>query len=93
MVIKGLLKQKWKCVRYYQMSRNPINTVAVENFLQKAKVASKTQQRELKLDAKEYRDLSDSLAMLMARLVELQDKKLANPPQENVNVEMDGGNF
>jgi len=75
------------------MSRNPVNTLPVENFLQKAKVAGKTQQRELKLDAKEYKDLSDSLAMLLARLVELQDTKLANPPAENINVEMDGGNF
>jgi hypothetical protein len=75
------------------MSRNPVNTLPVENFLQKAKVAGKTQQRELKLDAKEYKDLSDSLAMLLARLVELQDIKLANPPAENINVEMDGGNF
>jgi len=75
------------------MSRNPINTLPIENFLQSAKIASKTQQRELKLDAKQYKDLADSLAMLLARMVELQDNKIANPPQENVSVEMDGGNF
>jgi len=75
------------------MSRNPINTIAIENFLQAAKVASKTQQRELKLDAKQYKDLADSISMVLARLVELQDKGLVNPPQENINIEMDGGNF
>ena len=75
------------------MSRNPVNTIPIENFLQKAKVASKTQQRELKLDAKQYKDLADSIAMLLARLVELQDTRLQQPQEQNVSVEMDGGNF
>jgi len=75
------------------MSRNPINTVPIENFLQDAKIASKTQQRELKLDAKQYKDLADSIAMLLARLVELQDTRLQQPQEQNVSVEMDGGNF
>jgi len=75
------------------MSRNPINTVPIENFLQDAKIASKTQQRELKLDAKQYKDLADSIAMLLARLVELQDTRLQQPQEQNVSAEMDGGNF
>ena len=75
------------------MSRNPVNTLPIENFLQKSKVATKTQQRELKLDSKEYKDLADSLAMLLARLVELQDTRLQKPQEQNVSVEMDGGNF
>lgn len=75
------------------MSRNPVNTLPIEQFLQAAKVAGKTQQRELKLDARQYKDLADSLSMVLARLVELQDTKLSNPQQENVNIEMDGGNF
>jgi hypothetical protein len=75
------------------MSRNPVNTLPIENFLQKSKVATKTQQRELKLDSKEYKDLADSLAMLLARLVELQDTRLQQPQEQNVSVEMDGGNF
>ena len=75
------------------MSRNPVNTIPIENFLQKAKVASKTPQRELKLDSKEYKDLADSIAVLMTRLVELQDKRLQQPQEVNVDVQMDGGNF
>jgi hypothetical protein len=75
------------------MSRNPVNTLPIENFLQKSKVATKTQQRELKLDSKEYKDLADSLAMLLARLVELQDTRLQQPQEVNVDVQMDGGNF
>jgi hypothetical protein len=75
------------------MSRNPVNTLPIENFLQKSKVATKTQQRELKLDSKEYKDLADSLSMLLARLVELQDTRLQQPQEVNVDVQMDGGNF
>ena len=75
------------------MSRNPINTVPIENFLQDAKIAGKTQQRELKLDAKQYKDLADSISMVLARLVELQDTRLQQPQDVNVDVQMDGGNF
>lgn len=75
------------------MSRNPVNTLPIENFLQAAKVASKTQQRELKLDAKQYKDLADSLSMVLARLVELQDTRLQQPQEVSVDVQMDGGNF
>tara|TARA_B100000900_G_scaffold233431_1_gene198184 strand:+ start:2971 stop:3198 length:228 start_codon:yes stop_codon:yes gene_type:complete len=75
------------------MSRSPINTIPVENFLQAVKVATKTQQREIKLDSKQYKDLADSISILMARLVELQDKRLQQPQDVNVDVQMDGGNF
>lgn len=75
------------------MSRNPLNTIPIENFLQSAKIAGKTQQRELKLDAKQYKDLADSLSMVLARLVELQDTRLQQPQEVNVDVQMDGGNF
>jgi hypothetical protein len=75
------------------MSRNPLNTIAIENFLQAAKVAGKTNQRELKLDAKQYKDLADSIGIVLARLVELQDNALANPTEEVINIQMDGGNF
>jgi len=71
------------------MSRNPLNTVAIENFLDAVKIATKTQQREVKLDARQYRDLADSISMVLARLVELQDSK---PTQEEaITVNMDGG--
>lgn len=93
MITKARLQQNQKCVRYYQMSRNPVNTIPIENFLQKARIATKTQQRELKLDSKEYKDLSDSIAILMTRLVELQDKRLQQPQDVSVDIKMDGGNF
>lgn len=73
------------------MSRNPLNTVAIENFLEAVKIATKTQQRELKLDAKQYRDLADSISMVLARLVELQDSKPVQ--EESITISMDGGNL
>mgnify|MGYP000117670244 CR=1 FL=1 len=74
------------------MSRNNLNTVAIENFLQSAKVAGKTQQKALSLTQKEYKDLADSIAMVMTRLVELQDIELTKPKQEEaITIEMDGG--
>jgi len=75
------------------MSRKPLNLIPVENFLQNAKVASKTNAREIKLDQKAYKDLADCIAMLTTRLVELQDQAMSKPQEVSVNVEMDGGDF
>jgi hypothetical protein len=71
------------------MSRNPLNTVAIEAFLDSARIATKTQQRELRLNAREYRDLADGISMVLARLVELQDSKPTQ--EETITVNMDGG--
>ncbi len=71
------------------MSRKNLNTIAIEDFLQNVKIASKKQTRELKLDQKQYRDLADSISMVLARLVELQDSKPTE--QEAISIQMDGG--
>ena len=71
------------------MSRNPLNTIAIENFLQSVKVAQRTNAKEIKLDAKQYRDLADSVSMVLARLVELQDS--TQPTEPEITVQMDGG--
>ena len=71
------------------MSRKNLNPLAIEDFLQNVKIASKKQTRELKLDQKQYRDLADSISMVLARLVELQDSKPTE--QEAISIQMDGG--
>ena len=71
------------------MSRNPLNTIAIENFLQSVKVAQRTQAKEVKLDSKQYRDLADSISMVLARLVELKDSQQTADP--DITIEMDGG--
>ena len=46
----------------------------------------------MSLEQKEYKDLADAIAMVMTRLVELQDQKLTEPrPEEAITIEMDGG--
>jgi galactose-1-phosphate uridylyltransferase len=71
------------------VSRKNLNTLAIEDFLQNVKIASKKQTRELKLDQKQYKDLADSISMVLARLVELQDSKPTE--QEAISIQMDGG--
>jgi len=75
------------------MSQRPLNTIAIDTFLQAVKVATKSNQREIRLDAKQYRDLADTVSMLMSRLVELQDFAIQNRPEETVDVKMDGGEW
>jgi hypothetical protein len=73
------------------MSRKPLNTVAIEQFLDSVRIATKTQQKELMLSKDTFKALADSIAMVLARLVELQD---AQPKQEEaIDVQMDGGSF
>jgi len=71
------------------VSRNPLNTIAIENFLQSVKVAQRTSAKELKLDAKQYRDLADSISIVITGLVELQDSQQSVEPE--VTIQMDGG--
>lgn len=71
------------------MSRSNLNTLAIENFLQAVRIAQRTSAKDIKLDAKQYRDLADSVSMVMARLVELQDNQ--QPVEPEITVQMDGG--
>jgi len=73
------------------MSRKPLNTIAIEQYLDSVRVATKMQQKEIRLSNDQYRSLADSISMVLARLVELQD---AQPKEEEaINVQMDGGSF
>lgn len=71
-----------------------INTLPIENFLEKAKIASKTGQKTLNLDIKDAVALSECLSLVMTRLVGKLDEQLAKTPSEEViTVNMDGGSF
>jgi len=67
-----------------------LNTLPIEDFLEKSKIAKKSNQKSLTLTAKEYTDLSDSLATAMARLTGLLDQSLSD---NTVEIKMDGGGF
>lgn len=71
-----------------------INTIHIENYLEKARIAVKSGQKTVILDIKEAQALSESLAVVMTRLVEKFEEFYAKPQQESViEVNMDGGGF
>ena len=65
-----------------------LNTFPIEDFLDKARIAIKTNQKTLVLSIKEVADLQSSLATVMTRLV-----GNAEQPVSAVEVKMDGGRF
>ena len=69
----------------------------IENYLEKARIASKSGQKTVVLDRKEAQALSESLAVVMTRLTgKLEDYilELGKPTAEEViQVNMDGGGF
>ena len=71
-----------------------INTLPIENFLEKARIASKSNQKQVVLDIKDAQALYDSLAVVMTRLTGKLDEQLSKPQEETViEVSMDGGGF
>ena len=71
-----------------------INTLPIENFLEKARIASKSNQKQVILDIKDVQALYDSLAVVMTRLTGKLDEQLSKPQEETViEVSMDGGGF
>jgi hypothetical protein len=73
----------------------PLNTLPIEMFLEKARIASKSGQKNLNLDIKDAIALSDSLATVMTRLSGKLDEVIATGLSQEavITVEMDGGNF
>jgi hypothetical protein len=69
-----------------------INTISIENFLDKARIANKSGQKTVVLDIKEAINLADTLALVMTRLSGKLDEELSRPQvEEVVQVSMDGG--
>lgn len=73
---------------------NNINTGPIENFLEKARIASKNGSKTLILDVKEAQILSECLSVVMTRLVSKLSTEIENKPDNvQVTVKMDGGNL
>jgi hypothetical protein len=70
-----------------------LNTLPIEDFLDKARVAIKGNQKNLTLTIKEVADLQNSLSIVMTRLSGEMDQILANAQPSNVVIKMDGGKF
>lgn len=72
---------------------NPLNTIPIENFLDKARIAIKSNQSLMTLTIKEATDLQNSLSVVMTRLAGELDQLATTPQQSTIEVRMDGGKF
>lgn len=71
-----------------------LDTYPIEDFLNKARVARKTNQKTLVLSSSEYTNLYDSLALAMTRLSGILDNAVSTPATTGpIEVKMNGGNF
>ena len=71
-----------------------LNTIPIEDFLDKVRIALKTNQKSVNLNIKEAADLQNSLSVVMSRLAGELDKIAQNKDSiEVIKVKMDGGNF
>lgn len=71
-----------------------LNTLPIEDFLDKARIAIKTNQKTVTLTIKEVGDLQNSLSIVMTRLTGEMDQLLTQTSQNSsIEVKMDGGKF
>lgn len=72
-----------------------LNTLPIENFLDKARIAIKSNQKHLTLDIKEVQSLVDSLAVTMTRIAGDLDNQLnaTESTPSVLSINMDGGGF
>jgi hypothetical protein len=71
-----------------------LNTLPIEDFLDRVRIAVKTNQKSLNLTIKEAVDLQNSLSIVMTRLSgELDKLTQSKPAADVVKVKMDGGGF
>jgi hypothetical protein len=71
----------------------PLNTLPIEDFLDKTRVAIKSNQKNLTLTIKEATDLQNSLAVVMTRLSGELDQASSSNTTGNIEVRMNGGKF
>lgn len=74
---------------------NHLNTLPIENFLNKARNSIKSNQKHLTLDIKEVQMMVDSLSVVMTRIAGDLDAILHSKQNntDQVSIKMDGGGF
>jgi hypothetical protein len=71
-----------------------LNTLPIEGFLEKARIAIKGGKKNLTLDIKEVVELQNSLSVVMTRLAgELDHIASSNKIPDKIQIKMDGGKF
>ena len=72
----------------------PLNTLPIESFLDKTRVAIKSNQKSITLSIKEATDLQNSLSVVMTRISGEIDQVLATAQANSITeVKMDGCKF
>ena len=71
-----------------------LNTLPVEDFLEKTRIAIKTKQKSVVLSIKEATDLQNSLSIIMTRLAgDLNQELTTSKVSEKIEIKVDGGKF
>jgi len=71
-----------------------LNTLPIEDFLEKTRIAIKSNQKSLTLTIKEATDLQNSLSIVMTRLSGNLDQMLSeNQFPDRIEIKVDGGKF
>lgn len=71
-----------------------LNTLPIEDFLEKARIAIKSNQKTLNLTIKEVTDLQNSLSIVMTRLAgELDEIATNQQGLDKIEIRLDGGKF
>ena len=69
-----------------------LNTLPIETFLEKARIAIRSNQKTVSLTIQEATELQNSLSVVMTRLTGEMDQIVANT-QGTLDIDMDGGAF
>jgi hypothetical protein len=71
-----------------------LNTLPIEDFLNTARIAVKSNKQSVTLSIKEVQALSDSLSIVMTRLAGELDQIVSQSGQNGIiQIKMDGGGF
>ena len=70
-----------------------LNTFPIEDFLDKARIAIKTNQKGLSLSIKEVSDLQNSLSVVMTRLAGELDQNNGGGITDDIVIKLNGGTF
>lgn len=71
-----------------------LNTIPIEDFLDRVRIAVKSNQKNVTLTIKEATDLQNSLSVVMTRLTgELDKIASTNKDEGPFKIKMDGGGF
>ena len=70
-----------------------LNTLPIEDFLDKARLAIKSNKKDMTLSIKEVTDLQNSLSIVITRLAGELDEIATKVQDNEVVINMDGGIF